>query len=77
MTAFSPAALPVSVGATVVFALGFDGIGHDVQFAAAAGSPAYIPVTVRSYVRVSFPTAGTFNYTCPTHPQMTGTITVQ
>ncbi len=77
MTAFSPAALPVSVGATVVFALGFDGIGHDVQFAAAPGSPAYIPVAVRSYVRVVFPTAGTFPYTCPTHPQMTGTITVQ
>ena len=77
MTAFSPTFLTVPRGATVVFALGFDGIGHDVQFAAKAGAPDYIVLSVRKNVPVTFPLAGDFSYTCPTHPQMTGVITVQ
>ncbi len=77
ISSFSPASVTVSRGSSVTFALGFDGTGHDVQFNAAPGAPAYIPVTVRQNVSVSFSTAGTFPYTCPTHPQMTGSITVQ
>ena len=75
--AFSPNTLVVKVGATVVFALGFDGTGHDVSFGTKTCSLAYIPVTARQYVGRTFSTAGTFPYTCPTHPEMTGTITVQ
>ena len=75
--AFSPNTLTVPVGATVIFMLGFDGIGHDVLFAAKTGSPAYIPVSVRKPVPVTFSTAGNFPYSCPTHPEMTGVITVQ
>ena len=75
--AFSPPSLTVSRGATVIFALGFDGIGHDVLFATKPGSPAYIPVTSRQYVARTFPTAGDFAYTCPTHPEMNGVIIVQ
>ena len=75
--AFSPPTLVVAPGATVIFALGFDGTGHDVRFAAAPGAPADIPVLVRQYVPRTFTTAGTFNYICPQHPQMTGTVTVQ
>ena len=75
--AFSPPSLIVSRGATVIFALGFDGIGHDVLFATKPGSPAYIPVTSRQYVARTFSTAGDFAYTCPTHPEMNGVITVQ
>lgn len=74
---FSPNTLTVRPGTTVVFALGFDGTGHDVQFAAQAGAPAYIPVSVRKFIPVTFPIAGTFPFTCPTHPEMTGVITVQ
>ena len=75
--AFSPTSLPVSIGATVIFALGFDGIGHDVRFAVKAGSPADIPVTTRQYIARRFSTAGDFSYICPTHPEMTGVIAVR
>ena len=75
--AFSSNALVVKVGATVIFALGFDGTGHDVSFGTKTCSPAYIPVTTRQYVARTFSTAGTYPYTCPTHPEMTGVITVQ
>lgn len=75
--AFSPNTLTVPVGATVIFMLGFDGIGHDVLFATKTGSPAYIPVSVKKAVPVTFPSAGNFPYSCPTHPEMTGVISVQ
>ena len=74
---FSPNRLTVTAGATVVFALGFDGIGHDVRFAVTSGAPADIPVTTRQYVPRLFSKAGSFSYICPTHPEMTGVITVQ
>jgi plastocyanin len=74
---FSPDSIQVPKGYTVFFALGFDGTGHDVRFTAAPGSPADIPVSVKKYVGVTFTTAGRFPYICPTHPQMTGIITVQ
>jgi plastocyanin len=76
IASFSPNQLTVSKGATVVFALGFDGTGHDVRFNA-AGAPADIPVVVRQNVPRTFAVAGSFSYICPTHPQMTGMITVQ
>ena len=74
---FSPTARTVAAGATVIFALGFDGIGHDVRFAVTSGAPADIPVTTRQYVPRVFSKAGSFSYICPTHPEMTGVITVQ
>ena len=74
---FSPNRLTVNAGATVIFALGFDGTGHDVRFAVASGAPADIPVTTRGYVARVFSKAGSFSYICPTHPEMTGVITVQ
>lgn len=74
---FSPTFLPVAVGSTVVFSLGFDGIGHDVRFDAKSGSPADIPVTVRGNIARTMSVAGDFPYFCPTHPQMIGTITVR
>ena len=77
IASFSPPTLVVKPGATVIFALGFDGTGHDVRFAAAPGAPADIPVLARQYVPRTFSVAGNFSYICPTHPQMTGTVTVQ
>lgn len=74
---FSPNRLTVATGATVIFALGFDGTGHDVTFAATSGAPSDIPVTTRQYIPRVFSTAGSFSYICPTHPEMTGVITVQ
>ena len=77
IASFSPPTLVVAPGATVIFALGFDGTGHDVRFNATPGAPADIPVLARQYVPRTFTTAGNFNYICPTHPQMTGVVTVQ
>lgn len=77
IAAFAPTFVTITRGSGVVFSLGFDGVGHDVQFNTKTGAPAYIPVTSRQNVSVTFPTAGEFTYYCPTHPQMTGTITVQ
>lgn len=76
---FSPNVLgPIAKGTTVLFSLGADGVGHDVQFnGAQPGTPAYIPVQARVFVPVTFTTSGTFPYFCPTHPQMTGTVIVQ
>lgn len=74
---FSPNRLTVAAGATVIFALGFDGTGHDVKFAATSGAPADIPVTTRQYIARVFSKVGSFSYICPTHPEMTGVITVQ
>ena len=76
INAFSPNTLTIAPGTTVMFSLGFDGVGHDLRFTV-SGAPADIPVTVRQNVPRTFTTAGTFPYICPTHPQMTGTITVQ
>ncbi|MBA3671050.1 MAG: hypothetical protein H0W68_03370 [Gemmatimonadaceae bacterium] len=75
--AFSPSFVSVTAGSTIVFALGFDGTGHDVRFTAKPGAPAYIPVSVRKYVGVVMTTRGDFPFTCPTHPEMTGIVTVQ
>ena len=75
--AFSPNQLTVTRGANVIFALGFDGIGHDVRFTVKTGSPSDIPVTTRQYIARNFAVAGSFPYFCPTHPEMTGVITVQ
>lgn len=73
---FSPTFLPIKIGSTVVFSLGFDGVGHDVRFDMKNGAPADIPVTVRANVPRTFNVVGDFPYFCPTHPQMIGTITV-
>lgn len=74
---FSPIRLTVATGATVIFALGFDGVGHDVRFAVTSGAPADIPVTKGQNIARVFSKAGSFSYFCPTHPEMTGVITVQ
>ena len=74
---FSPNQLTVARGANVIFALGFDGIGHDVRFTVKTGSPADIPVTTRQYIARNFAVAGSFPFFCPTHPEMTGVIAVQ
>ncbi len=75
--AFSPNYLIVKAGSTVIFSLGFDGIGHDVRFDTKPGAPGNIPVSVRKNVPVTFSLAGAFHYICPTHPEMVGDVLVQ
>jgi plastocyanin len=72
---FDPGSLTVSVNTTVSFV--FESVGHNVIFAAVAGSPADIPGTNSSTtITRTFTTAGTFSYQCTIHAGMTGTVIV-
>jgi plastocyanin len=73
--AFDPSPATVATGGTVTFAFG--AVEHNVFFDAASGVPADIPGTnANTSVARTFPTAGTFNYSCHIHPGMRGTILV-
>jgi plastocyanin len=72
---FAPSALNIVAGGVVTFAFG--PVGHDVYFDATAGTPTNIPgVNANTSVTRTFPTAGTYVYTCHIHPGMTGRIVV-
>jgi len=66
----------LAVGGTVTFAFGT--VGHNVYFDnATAGAPSDITgVNANVSVSRSFPSAGTFEYTCHIHPGMKGTVVV-
>ena len=72
---FNPSPLNIVAGGTATFAFG--SVGHNVYFDATPGAPADIPgVNVNTNVTRTFPTAGTYVYTCRIHPGMTGRIVV-
>jgi plastocyanin len=72
---FNPSPLNIVAGGTATFAFG--SVGHNVFFDGATGAPADIPgVNVNTSVTRTFPTAGTYVYTCHIHPGMTGRIVV-
>jgi plastocyanin len=72
---FNPSPLNIVAGGTATFAFG--SIGHNVFFDGTTGAPADIPgVNVNTSVTRTFPTAGTYVYTCHIHPGMTGRIVV-
>ena len=80
--AYSPATKAVPVGTTVQWAWntcdntyggGMTCGSHSVTFDDGTGQPAQDQGTFTKMFNV----AGTFNYHCTVHPEMTGTITVQ
>ena len=72
---FNPSPLNIVAGGSATFAFG--SVGHNVYFDATAGAPSDIPgVNVNTSVTRTFPTAGTYVYTCHIHPGMTGRIVV-
>ena len=74
--AFTPASVTIPVGGTVTFAFG--SVAHNVFFDPQPGAPSDIPgANADTSIDVTFPTAGTFNFTCHIHPFMHGTVVVQ
>ena len=71
--AFSPASLTVSTGATVSW-VNSGALPHTVTATDSSFDSGFM-FTGDSYSR-TFSSAGTFNYLCTLHPEMTGTITV-
>jgi plastocyanin len=72
--AFSPASLTINVGDTVTWTNN-DSATHTAT--ATDGSFDTGELAQGASGSVTFDTAGTFNYICSIHPQMTGTIIVQ
>jgi len=70
--AFEPKAIAVTRGDTVVWT-NEDPIPHDVSIGDSV-SPALSKGQTYSF---TFDTAGTFDYFCPTHPFMRGTVVVR
>ena len=75
ISTFSP--FQVDLARTGVVRFNFTAELHDVTFSTPGlGTPADILQTVAVVVERRFNTAGTFNYYCRLHPQMTGRIVV-
>jgi plastocyanin len=71
--AFSPAAITVTVGSTVVWTNN-DSVQHDITFD--GGGIASSVLNQNDTFSHTFPTAGTYHYTCSIHPFMHGTVIV-
>ena len=74
---FTPNAITINAGGTVTFAFG--SLAHNVTFdGRVPATPADIP-GVNSNVSIArvFNTAGTYQYHCTIHPNMTGSVVVR
>jgi plastocyanin len=71
--AFDPSAVSIPVNDSIFFT--FQGVQHNVIFDSPS-SPADIGNTTSATVKRQFPSAGTYDYHCSIHPQMTGSVTV-
>jgi plastocyanin len=71
--AFSPAAITVTVGSTVVWTNN-DSVQHDITFD--GGGIVSSVLNQNDTFSHTFPTAGTYHYICSIHPFMHGTVIV-
>jgi len=71
--AFNPSTVSIAATDTIYFT--FQSVQHNVIFDT-PGSPANVPSSQSTTVKRQFTSAGTFNYHCSIHPQMTGSVTV-
>ena len=74
---FTPNSITINTGGTVTFA--FSSLGHNVTFDnRVAATPADIPgINTNVSIARVFNTAGTYNYHCTIHPNMTGSVVVR
>jgi plastocyanin len=70
---FDPNTVSIAANDSIYFT--FQGVLHNVRFDTPS-SPTDIGNTASATVKRQFPTAGTYNYHCSIHPQMTGSVTV-
>ena len=73
--AFTPNRVTVARGGTVTWGNG-TGFVHNVTFSGSS-APASIPDFSAGNVERTFPTAGTFSYSCTNHSAMTGVVEVR
>ncbi len=73
-TAFNPSTLTVAVNTTVTW-INKDPVTHDVTSSTALFASG--PLNNSGTFSFTFTTAGTYNYSCTIHPNMTGKIIVQ
>lgn len=73
---FNPVAVTISRPGTVTWSNG-TGVLHTVTFAPATGAPSDIASFDSGSASRTFSTAGTFNYRCTNHAEMTGQVVVQ
>jgi len=73
---FTPSSITVPVGTAVTWQWQGTTSVHNVTFDAVAGAPLMIPNASSGSAQRTFNTAGTFNYQCTNHLNMTGTVTV-
>ena len=73
---FAPGDVYIVRNGTVSWSNG-TGITHNVNFAGATGAPANIANYSTGTQERTFPTSGTFNYSCTLHSGMTGVVRVE
>ncbi|HEY7685663.1 MAG TPA: Ig-like domain-containing protein [Gemmatimonadales bacterium] len=73
---FNPTSVTIAATGVVTWTWNPGGIAHNVTFST-AGSPTNIANRTTGSENRTFPTPGTFNYTCTIHAGMAGSVTVQ
>ena len=76
--AFSPATVTIAAGQTVTWNFdGGGGIPHAVQGLRDVGMEINSPIAKAGEWSHTFAVPGTYDYICPLHPEMRGTVIVQ